>query len=152
MTFQLDTQKVSTTAIIVKGLSYKVLLGCFQSQILGIIPLSFPNRMPPCNYCKNRHEDTVPSETQCPSCLTYHDSIVNNVKIVQISIKKEATVDDLLELIQKKFKGTISDELNAKPMAVPPMKIYLKDSNVKPTRTSTARAVPKRFELSLIHI
>ena len=31
-------------------------------------------------------------------------------------------------------------------MAVPPMKIYLKDSNVKPTRTSTARAVPKRFE------
>ena len=26
------------------------------------------------------------------------------------------------------------------------MKIYLKDSNVKPTRTSTARAVPKRFE------
>ena len=39
VTFQLDTQKVSTTAIIVKGLSYKVLLGCFQSQILGIIPL-----------------------------------------------------------------------------------------------------------------
>ena len=77
VTFQLDTQKVSTTAIIVKGLSYKVLLGCFQSQILGIIPLSFPNRMPPCNYCKNRHEDSAPSETQCPSCLTYHDSIVN---------------------------------------------------------------------------
>ena len=102
--------------------------------------------MPPCNYCKNRHEDSAPSETQCPSCLTYHNSIVNNVKIVQISVKKEATVDDLLELIQKKFKGTISDELNAKPMAVPPMKIYLKDSNVKPTRTSTARAVPKRFE------
>ena len=51
-----------------------------------------------------------------------------------------------MELIQKKFKGTISDELNARPMAVPPMKIYLKDSNVKPTRTSTARAVPKRFE------
>ena len=31
-------------------------------------------------------------------------------------------------------------------MAVPPMKIYLKDFNVKPARTSTARAVPKRFE------
>ena len=79
--------------------------------------MSFPNRKPPCNYCKNRHEDTIPSETQCPSCLTYHDSIVNNVKIVQISVKKEATVDDLFEIIQKKFKGTISDELNARPMA-----------------------------------
>ena len=59
---------------------------------------------------------------------------------------KEATVDDLLEVIQKKFKKTISEELNANPMAVPPMKIYLKDSNVKPIRTSTARAVPKTFE------
>ena len=59
--FQLEDADITTKVLIVKGLGTDVLLDDHSSMIIGIIPKSFPQRMPPCHHCDNRHEN-IPSK------------------------------------------------------------------------------------------
>ena len=45
--FQIEDADVTTKVLIVKGLGTDVLLDDHSSMIIGIIPKSFPERMPP---------------------------------------------------------------------------------------------------------
>ena len=53
--------------------------------------------------------------------------------------------EDSIEKIKEDFKDVLSDKLNSKPMAGPPMRIHLKEGAI-PFRISTARQVPLRFQ------
>ena len=84
---------------------------------------------------------------KCPCSTTNEANSVNTIKNVKvINLRKNENAEDLKDKLSKMFKSTISDELSAKPMNAPPMKIYLHKESYRPVRTTTARSVPKRFE------
>ena len=142
---ELDEWPTECLAIVVQNLSHEVLLGKWQCIELGIIPSSFPFRMPVCKHCNLRYDPA--NNAQCPCSMKNEANSVTSVKNVKvINLKKNETAESLKDKLCKMFKSTISDELSAKPMNAPPMKIYLHKDNYRPVRTTTARSVPKRFE------
>ena len=139
--FQLEDADVTTKVLIVKGLGTDVLLDDHSSMIIGIIPKSFPQRMPPCHHCNNRHEN-IPSKK----------STVEASKVLGKVFKtnEKETGFTLTKNLKRQYKDVISDQLNETPMAGKPMHIYLTEGPMLPTRVTTARAVPKNMERAAI--
>ena len=73
-------------------------------------------------YCKNKNNN----------CLI----TVNNASSLTIDIRK----------LLNEFPDVIHDSLNPIPMKTDPMHIYLKESDERPLRISTAREIPKHFQ------
>ena len=135
--FQLEDADVTTKVLIVKGLGTDVLLDDHSSMIIGIIPKSFPQRMPPCDHCNNRHENV-------PSTKSTVEASKDLGKVFKMTEKETGIT--LTKSLKRQYKDVISDHLNEKPMAGKPMHIYLTDGPMLPTRVTTARAVPKNME------
>ena len=135
--FQLEDADVTTKVLIVKGLGTDVLLDDHSSMIIGIIPKSFPQRMPPCDHCNNRHENV-------PSTKSTVEASKDLGKVFKMTEKETGIT--LTKSLKRQYKDVINDQLNEKPMTGKPMHIYLTEGPMLPTRVTTARAVPKNME------
>ena len=69
----------------------------------------------------------------------------NNCSFITINNASSLTID-IRKLLINKFPDVIYDSLNPVPMKTDPMHIYLKETDERPLRISTARQIPKHFQ------
>ena len=98
---------------------------------MGILPPSFPG--------PHAAARSVSASAKLPSYNT-------KTKTTSSSCKKRKTADSL-DAIKKDYADVLSNELDSKSMAGPPMHLYLRDDiDVKPSKVFTARQVPLHWK------
>ena len=116
ITVSSSTQLTQLNILISSDLDEDMLLGLKSLKEMDRIPQGFPN------YVLDR-----------------------NIELGTASCCMTRTENSMIQLMIQKFKNTISDDLNPKPMKGDKMRINLKP-NVEPKKVMPARRVPLRYE------
>ena len=118
-----QTDEVDVEALVVDGLNHPLLISWLVCVQLRLIHSTFPLTSID-EYCENNKNNNC-------------SITVNNASSLTINIRK---------LLLNEFPDVIHDSLNPIPMKTDPMHIYLKESDERPLRISTARQIPKHFQ------
>ena len=117
------TNEVDIEALVVDGLNHRLLISWLVCVQLKWIHPTFPLTSID-EYCETNKNN---------NCLI----TVNNAPSLTIDIRK---------LLLNEFPDINHDSLNPIPMKTDPMHIYLKESDERLLRISTARQIPKHFQ------
>ena len=107
-----QSRQAHVDAIVSSSMKKEVLIAWHDLRTLGIIADDFPNVV-----------------------LATHGGATH-------SDAKSMIKNDSLEQIKKDYNDVLSDQLKSTPMAGPPMKIYMKDEEVKPIHVTTTKQIP----------
>ena len=132
ITLQIGKHKSSRTAIIVRNLNHKILIGWKSCIELALIPTNFPQQMR-----TDGKPIIVPDNCTNKEC--------NETYSMSTASRNSLTPKEIAVALTKEFRSVLSDELSTKPMKARPMPIHIK-TVYKPYRTTVARTIPKRYE------
>ena len=132
ITLQIGKHKSSRTAIIVRNLNHKILIGWKSCIELALIPTNFPQQMR-----TDGKPILVPDNCTNKEC--------NETYSMSTASRNSLTPKEIAVALTKEFRSVLSDELSTKPMKARPMHIHIK-TVYKPYRTTVARTIPKRYE------
>ena len=128
ITLQIGKHKSSRTAIIVRNLNHKILIGWKSCIELAHIPTNFPQQMR-----TDGKPIIVPDNCTNKEC--------NETYSMSTASRNSLTPKEIAVALTKEFRSVLSDE----PMKARPMHIHIK-TVYKPYRTTVARTIPKRYE------